>query len=187
MKVNGKRDLILVASFVSTLFYAATYPYIHKEVMTHISDNLIALSQIVNCGMIVIFGTLWNKYSDKLYRIFPLMCIMEIICITTTTVLMQLWCNFTAYYIADTLTIALITRNIMCGRTKMYSIRYIKENREKFDNTDNSVCAIATILGSIVAMILELDIISMLWIATIGNMSDNIIYIYVYLTTKKAK
>ena len=87
--------------------------------------------------------------------------------------------NIFAYYLVDTLIFAVITRNIICGGVKLKSIRYKTEkDREHFDNNSNSAHAIATIIGSIIAMVLDLDFVVMLWIATCGAMIDNIFYVY---------
>ena len=69
---------------------------------------------------------------------------------------------------------------------KLRAIRYnTKSDRERFDNNNNSVGAVATIAGSIIAMILKLDFIPMLWLATIGNTIDNVFYITIYKKTNK--
>ena len=44
-----KVDGMLLATLLTTLFYSATYPYIHKEVVSNVSDSIIALNQIINC------------------------------------------------------------------------------------------------------------------------------------------
>jgi hypothetical protein len=94
--------------------------------------------------------------------------------------------NILAYYIMDTLIFAIVTRNIICGGNKLRALRYNTETaREHFDNNNLSANATATIVGSIVAMILKLDFISMLWVATVGNAVDNIFYIYIYKNQMK--
>ena len=55
-----------------------------------------------------------------------------------------------------------------------------KKLREQFDNNNNSAYAIATIIGSIIAMILNLNFNIMIWLATIGGIIDNIFYIIIY-------
>lgn len=34
MKMRYKIDGMLIATFLTTIFYSSTYPYIHKELMT---------------------------------------------------------------------------------------------------------------------------------------------------------
>lgn len=93
-----------------------------------------------------------------------------------------------AYYIIDMLIFSIVTRNIFCGGVKLKAIRYnSEEDREHFDNNNNSASAIATILGSIIAMILNLDFSVMLWLATIGNTIDNIFYIFIFKSTQSKR
>lgn len=184
--MQKKLDIMLLATFLTTIFYSTTYPYIHKEIMESVSDNIVALSQIINCISVVILGGLWNKKSDKLFKCYPAFCVCE----TVLSVLSTIWAttthNIIAYYIMDTLIFAIVTRNICCGGVKLRAIRYNTEKeREHFDNNDNSVGAIATIIGSVLAMLLELDFTTMLWLATFGNAIDNIFYLFIYKSTQK--
>ena len=186
--MKRKIDGMLLATFLTTIFYSATYPYIHKEVMTNVSDSVIALSQIINCLSIVILGSLWNKKSDKLFKYYPAFCIVETLLSIGSTVWAITTHNILAYYIIDTLIFSIVTRNICCGGVKLRAIRYNTEtDREHFDNNNNSVSAVATIIGSIIAMIIELDFVTMLCLATVGNSIDNIFYIFVYKGTEKRK
>lgn len=186
--MKRKIDGMLLATFLTTIFYSATYPYIHKEVIANISDSIIALNQIINCLSIVILGSLWNKKSDKLFKYYPEFCIVETFLSIGSTIWAVTTHDILAYYIIDTLIFSIVTRNICCGGVKLRAIRYNTEtDREHFDNNNNSVSAVATIIGSIIAMILELDFVTMLWLATVGNSIDNIFYIFIYKDTEKRK
>ena len=179
-------DGMLIATFLTTIFYSATYPYIHKEIMANVSDSVISLSQIINCLSIVILGSLWNKKSDKLFKYYPIFCIGETILSMCSTIWAVSTHNIMAYYIIDTLIFSIVTRNICCGGVKLRAIRYNSETeREHFDNNNNSASAIATIIGSIIAIILDLNFSFMLWLATLGNAIDNIFYIFIYKNTQK--
>ena len=183
--MRKKLDYMLLATFLTTIFYSATYPFIHKIIMENVSDNIIALSQIINCSSIVILGSLWNKKSDKLFKHYPTFCVVETILSIFSTILATTTKNIIAYYLIDTLIFAIVTRNICCGGVKLRAIRYNSETeREHFDNNNNSASAIATILGSIIAMILDFDFSIMLWVATLGNIIDNIFYIFIYKKLK---
>ena len=153
-----KFDGMLIATFLTSLFYSATYPYIHKEIMQHITDNLIAVNQIINCLSVVVFGYMWNKYSDRLFKFYDIYCILETISTITITIFVICTKCIVAYYILDTIAFAVITRNICCGGIKLRALRYTTENeREHFDNNNNSMSAIATIIGSLIAMLLHLS------------------------------
>lgn len=186
MKKHINVDGMLLATFLTTIFYSATYPYIHKEVMMVATDNFIALNQIINCISIVVFGLLWNKKSEKLFDYYPAFCILETILGILTTTYAIFSHNIIAYYLLDTIVFAVVTRNICCGGVKLKAIRYkTEEEREHFDNNDNSSYSIATIIGSIIAMFLKLDFATMLCIATFGNAIDNIFYICIFFKTKQ--
>lgn len=186
--MKNKIDGMLIATFLTTIFYSSTYPYIHKEIMMVATDSLIALEQIINCISIIVFGFLWNKRSEKLFRFYPIYCIMETILGIMTTVFAIVTDNVIAYYLLDTLVFAIVTRNICCGGVKLRAIRYnSEEKREHFDNNNNSIASVATILGSIIAMVLELDFPIMLCLATFGNAIDNIFYIFIFWKTKERR
>lgn len=179
--MKRKPDGMLLATFITTLFYSASYPYIHKVIISNVSENVIALSQIINCVSIVFFGAVWNRYSQKLFKLYSTFCILETLLSISSTVIAVLTGNILAYYVTDTLIFAIVTRNICCGGVKLRALRYNTETaREHFDNSNNSASAVATIIGSAIAMILKLDFIPMLWIATVGNAVDNVFYIAIY-------
>jgi hypothetical protein len=179
-------DKMLIATFLTTIFYSATYPYIHKEIIANVSDSLIAITQIINCLSIVVFGGLWNRCSDKLFRHYPLFCVLESVLSILSTAFAILTKNIIAYYIVDTLIFAVVTRNICCGGVKLRAIRYdSEEKREHFDNNNNSASAVATIIGSLIAIVLDLDFSLMLILATIGNTIDNFFYLFIFKTTAK--
>lgn len=177
---HKKIDGMLAATFLTTIFYSATYPYIHKEIMSVANENLIAINQIINCISIVFFGYIWNKTS-KLFDYYHILCIAETLLGICSSLIATLTGNIIAYYIIDTLIFSIVTRNIICGGNKLRAMRYRSEaDREHFDNNNLSANATATIIGSVVAMVLKLDFIKMLWIATLGNAVDNIFYIAIY-------
>ena len=176
-----KIDRMLLATFITTLFYSATYPYIHKEIISVVSDSVIALNQIIDCVSIIVFSTLWNKKSNKLFCFYPVFCIIETVLGISSTILATITQNILVYYIIDTLIFAIVTRNICCGGVKLRAMRYKTESeREQYDNNDNSVYASATIIGSLIAIVLKLNFIPMLWLATIGSAVDNMFYIAIY-------
>lgn len=181
-------DGMLLATFLTTLFYSATYPFIHKMTMMFVSNTMVAANQIINCISVIFFGMLWNKKSEKLFKNYAVFCCIE----TVLTVLLTIWVtathNIVAYYFADNFIFALVTRNICCGGVKLRAIRYNTESeRERFDNNNNSASAAATIIGSLLAMVLNLDFSRMLWLATLGNTIDNVFYIRIFINTKKGR
>jgi hypothetical protein len=183
-----KIDGMILATFLTTLFYSATWPYINKYIISIIPESYIAIQQIVNCVSIIVFSAAWNRVGDKLFRFFPIICIVESLTTIIATSVILITDDVRAYYILDTLFFALITRNIICGYIKLKARRYTTEDsRNSFDNRDNSAAAAATIIGSLIAIYLSLDFHVMIVIATIGNMIDNTMYFFIYgKTVKKA-
>ncbi|KAI4445246.1 hypothetical protein C823_007753 [Eubacterium plexicaudatum ASF492] len=177
-----------MATFLTTIFHSSTYPYIHKEVIMVASDSLIALNQIINCISIIVYGWIWNNKSEKLFNFYPVYCVLETVFGILTTIYAITTRNIVAYYLLDTIVFAVITRNICCGGVKLRAIRYnSEEKREHFDNNNNSVSSLATILGSVIAMFLNLNFEIMLCVATFGNMIDNLFYIFIFYHTKECR
>lgn len=180
-----KFDGMILATLICTTFYSTSYPFIHKQIMYYASDNLIALNQIINCVSIVLFGFIWNK-TKRLFNFYPALCIIEGMLSIGSTIFAITTHNIVAYYIIDTLIFSIVTRNICCGGIKLRAMRYnTEEQRERYDNNNNSANAIGTIVGSCLAMILDLNFEVMLIIATIGNTVDNIFYICIYYNERK--
>ena len=180
-----KFDGMILATLICTTFYSTSYPFIHKQIMYYASDNLIALNQIINCVSIVLFGFVWNK-TKRLFNFYPALCIIEGMLSIGSTIFAITTHNIVAYYIIDTLIFSIVTRNICCGGIKLRAMRYnSEEQRERYDNNNNSANAIGTIAGSCLAMILDLNFELMLIIATIGNTVDNIFYICIYYSERK--
>ena len=182
-----KLDIMLVATFVTTLFYSSTYPYIYVEIMKSISNKYVAITQIICCVSVIIFSAIWNKHSEKLFKFYPLFCVLEaILSLLLLIYILGFSLNLGFYYIANTVIFAIITRNICCGGIKLRAKRYPNEEmREKFDNKNNSVSAIATLVGSGISIVLKLPIDVMIILAFIGGILDNIIYIVIFYQEMK--
>ena len=181
-----KFDGMLLGALFATIFYSASYPCIHKVIMENISDKLIALSQITNCLSIVFFGFIWNR-QKILFRYFPIFCFCEIILTFSLTIYVITTNYIRAYYIADTLIFAIVSRNIICGGNKLKTLMYSDDERAKYDNNESSCYAIATIIGSLISMITNSGFVFMLWVATIGNAIDNMFYLYTYNKIRKGE
>lgn len=180
-----KIDGMLVATFLTTMFYSATYPYIHKEIMANVTDTLIAVNQIINCVSIILWGWVWNRYK-KLFSVYAKICILETALSISSMILVITTHNIVNYYIIDTLIFSIVTRNIVCGGIRLKCMRYqTEEERERFDNNNNSMSAVATILGSLLAIIIDLSFPVMIILATIGNAIDNVFYIFIYRNSVK--
>lgn len=180
MKIK-KLDMAIVCTFITMMLNSATYPAIHREMMAVVSDNLIAVSQIADCVSVIIFGWVWNRWGAKLYKFYPTFCILEAFTTVVTTTYVVTTHHIVSYYIIDMVFFSFISRQTICGDIKLKAIRYpTEETRTAFENNNNSIYAVAVIVGSTVAMKLELDFNIMIIIATIGNIVGDMIYIYIY-------
>lgn len=180
-----KLDGLIVGTFLTTLFYSATFPYIYKEIMGLISNRTLSVINILSCLAVAICGTLWNKYSDKLFKSFTLLCKLEMVGFIILGIFVTMNNNMVYFYYGDSILYFLFTRNIACGYIKLKCLRYEGESREKFDNSRNTAEAIAKIIGLSVAIFITIPIKVMLWIGIFGAVIDNIIYMSVYNRTVK--
>lgn len=71
--------MMLLANFISGLFYATSYPYIYAETIKVVPRQFLGLEQILCCVSTIIFCRLWNKYSDRFFNHYHLILWAEII------------------------------------------------------------------------------------------------------------
>lgn len=182
-----KPDAMLLATFFADCFYSATYPYIYKQILAGISSDAVAAQQIVNCISVILFSALWNRFSEKLFPFYAGLCVLECLAGLCTSLYVTFHPeNILMYYVLDTILFCLITRNIICGGVKLRAMCYpTEQQREHFDNSNNAVSAAATIIGSLIAIKLNLNFVHMIWLATFGNMIDNFFYINIFLKSRK--
>ena len=174
-------NLMLTANFFSTLFYAVSYPYIYAEMMKVVPKLFISIEQILACAGTIVFCSLWNKFSDRLFRHYRLILWLEVIAdiILFADVIIRQDLSF--YFLLNIIIYCIITRNLACGGTKMRAIvNPTEKDRERYDNNANVVCSVATLLGSGTAMIIDVPLVMLFILAFIGNTIDNFFYLYIY-------
>lgn len=182
-KLSG---LMLLANFLCTLFYSLSYPYVYAETVKAVSRSYISFENIVSCVGIALFGTIWNKYGDKLFKHYRKLVILEIIADFYLFAHVILTGNLKAYFIENILIFAFITKNMACGGTKMRAIvNPTPELREKYDNNANTIYAIATLIGATVSILYGFNLNTLFVFAFIGNIIDNFFYLYVYNKIKE--
>lgn len=187
-KFKRLSDSMLIANFISTLFYSLSYPYIYAETVKLVPKYYISLEQILACLGTIIFCWLWNKYSDRLFKYYREILYAEIIADTFLFVDVIIRGNLNFYFLLNVIIYSIITRNLSCGGTKMRAIvNPTERSREKFDNNSNVVSSTATLLGSGTAIILSLDIKLLFVMAFIGNIIDNIFYLFIYHKIKSER
>lgn len=141
----------------------------------------MALNSIILCITGIIFPLIWNKYSDKMYNKYGYFLTLECILYTLIAVLVIMGTvTPKVYYILDTLLFALITKNIVCGNNKLLAFIYKGKDREKFDNNSNIASNLSSLLGFTLSFILTIPTNVAFILITIGVISDNIFYYWVY-------
>lgn len=181
-------NLMLLANFISGLFYSTSYPYIYAETIKAVPRYYIGLEQIIACVATIIFCKLWNQYSDKLFNHYKLILWAEIFadCFLFGHVILT-W-NLSFYFLLNVIIYSLITRNLVCGGTKMRAkVNPTEKTREHYDNNNQIVSATSTLLGAGFAIICPIGLKWLFIFALIGNTVDNFFYLYIYNQLKKGE
>lgn len=181
-------NMMLLASFLSGLFYATSYPYIYAELIKVVPKLYISLEQIIACLGTMIFCGLWNKYSDKLFQYYHLMLFAEIFADVALFADVLIRKDLKFYFLLNIIIFAVVTKNVICGGTKMRAKVHPKENlREQYDNNLAIVDSIATLGGAGMAMIFTFDLKILFILALTGNIIDNFFYLYIYFKVRNLK
>lgn len=178
-------NLMLLSNLLCTLFYATSYPYIYAEAVKIIPHLYISVEQILICLGTIIFCRLWNKYSDELFKHYRLFLLLEIVAdlILFADVLVRQ--NLRFYFLLNLIIASTITKNLSCGGVKMRAmVNPSEKEREQFDNNSNIVNAAATLIGAGLAIIFNIDLQWLFIFAFIGNIIDNIFYLYIYFEVR---
>lgn len=179
-------NLMLGTNFVATLFYASSYPYIYAEMMKVVTQGYISAEQIISCLGVVVFGLLWNRKGDYLYKNYLKIVVLEVIADSFLFAHVLLTQNLKFYFILNVLIYAVITRNMANGGIRLRAkVHPDEKSRERYDNNCNIISSVATLLGAGLAIVLPLPLSALFVLALIGNVFDNFCYIYIYQQVNK--
>ena len=174
-------DLMLVGYFLSMLFYSCSYVFIYQVIVQAVPRSFLGIEQIVGCVSTIIFCKVWNKYSDRLFRYYRLILWLEIIFDAALFADVIIRGDLKFYFMLNILIMAIITRNLICGRTKMKAkVNPTEKLREKFDNNSQIADSAATIIGATTAIIIPFSLNTLFVLALIGNCIDNVFFLYIY-------
>lgn len=179
-------NLMLLGNFLSTLFYSVSYPYIYAETIKVVPHSYIGIEQILACLGTIIFCRLWNKHSDRLFEHYRMFLCAEIIAdiILFTYVLIRNDLSF--YFLLNIIIFSVITKNLCCGGTKMRAkVNPTEKEREQYDNNSSIVNSIATLIGAGTAIVFDFDLRLLFVLAFVGNIIDNVFYLYIYKKIKE--
>lgn len=177
---------MLAANLISTLFYSLSYPYIYAESLKIVPRGFIGMEQIVSCVGTILFCRVWVKYSDKLFKHYASILYAELFmdCLLFGVALATH--NMDFYFVLNVLIYAIITRNVICGGTKMRAkINPTETARERYDNNVQIVDAVATLCGAGLAIAFPVGLNWLFIFALIGNVVDNMFYLYIYNKLKE--
>ena len=178
---NIFKDKLLLANFISNLFYSTAYPTVHFVLIKNIDERIISLNSIIVCIAGIITPMIWNKKSDEMYSKYGYLLTMEGISYILLTLAFILGAvDSKLYYLIDTILFSIITKNIICGGNKLRAIRYNGEEREKFDNDCNILSNASSLIGFTVSLLLPLPKYIAFIMLGLGIISDNIFYYRAY-------
>lgn len=181
-------DLMLVGYFLSMLFYSCSYVFIYQVIVQAVPRSFLGIEQIVGCVSTIIFCKVWNKYSDRLFRYYRLILWLEIIFDVALFADVIIRGDLKFYFMFNIMIMAIITRNLICGRTKMKAkVNPTEKLREKFDNNSQIADSAATIIGATTAIIIPFSLNTLFVLALIGNCIDNVFFLYIYHKLKRSE
>lgn len=178
-------DLMLLANLISTIFYSMSCPYVYAETIKVVSKGYLSFEQIFSCLGIVVFGTIWNKYGDTLFKYYSKFVLLETIADTFLFVDVMVRHDLKFYFLLNVIIYSVITKNMCCGGIKMRAkVNSTEEARERYDNNSDSIYAVSTIIGTSLAIAIPTSINTLFVFALIGNVVDNFFYLYIYKKIK---
>lgn len=185
---DGKFDMMLFASLFVTLIYYTTTPAMWVRIYQVLTPNMVSIQHIALEASSIIFGLLWAKFSDKLYKQYGKILFVEAFFAAVLLVITWTSLNLVHYYIMDSACIALSTNNVVSGNRKLKAKRYQNEEaRNKFDQM-NSVCgSIGAIGGSMIGIFIQ-QYVPLEWMITIylvASLTDNLCYYCIYRKMQK--
>lgn len=174
-------DELLIAGATSNLFYSVAYPIVHTITVQNINSNTMSFASLLNCILAAIVAKIWLDNSTKLYKSFGFMLKAEVIAYGILTILFLMdIVNPAMYFLSDAIMSAIITRNIICGGTRLKALRYEGETRETFDNKTVYYCNITSVIGYAFSWLVTLPTSIGFIFMFIGIAVDNIFYLRVY-------
>lgn len=174
-------NIMLLSNLICTLFYSMSYPYIYAETIKAVPQFYIGLEQILACLGTIFICKIWNMLSDRLFQYYKIFLWLEIIGDAILFIDVIIRQDLSFYFLLNIIIYSIITRNISCATTKMKAIVNPSEHeRERYDNNANIINALATLIGTSVALLLHFDIQTLFILAFWGNIIDNIFYFYIY-------
>ena len=185
---DGRIDMILVTTIFVTGIYYVTTPALWIHIYQVRTPDMVSIKNIGMEILSIVFGIIWVKYGDKLYRHYGKILFLE--CGFAVALLVVTWTSLDlqTYYIIDSACIAISTQNVIAGGRKLKARRYPSgEARHRFDQM-NSVCAsFGVITGSMLGLYVQphVGIRGLITVYLTASLADNICYYCIYKKMQK--
>ena len=176
---------LILATFLSTTMFMIGNPTINVRVMQGLDTNTVALGTIIICVGGSLAGAAWNRWGKALYPYWGLLSTLEALMFGVINTYYYVSNDAISYYIVAALVNGFIVRNLVCGGNRLRSLLFEGELREKYDNTNMMAMSVATVVGSVINIVLEPTLQYALIIEFIGDVIDNILYYSAWKSTLK--
>lgn len=148
------KDWLIRGAFLEVLFLSISSPTMKILVTSAITPQLIASRFMVGNISVILFTVLYDKYSDNIYKWYPIMSGMRIIVYTVAvSLILSNKLTIPAYYIIDIIISTMVSKSIHCCYARMKRLAYNGEDRERFDNYKPIAAATAGLIGNTFAFI----------------------------------
>ena len=180
------RDIFMHAYFWSSLFYAASYPTMHKTIIGAIDARLLAIQGTALYAGVIFVNLLYTKYAEDIFRWFPFYATLEALVETIGVALvLTRVIDYTTFFIIGSLNTMFLSKNLTCSLSRLKRLRYKDEKRELLDNTTPIAIASASILGGGINIILPLTIPTAFCCACLGGITFSVFNIIAYRQTTR--
>lgn len=148
------KDWLIRGAFLEVLFLSVSSPTMKILIMRAITPQLIATRFMIGNISVILFTVLYDKFSEKIYRLYPIMSMLRIIVYTTAvTLILMDKLTIPAYYVIDIIIATMVSKSIHCCYARMKRLAYAGEDRERFDNYKPIATAVAGMIGNTFAFI----------------------------------
>lgn len=191
MDLNKRKklsNLWVISGLIVNLVSSFVYPFVYYRALQAIPSSLLSFEQIISCLGVAFFGFLWNRIGDKLFRHFTSAIVANIIGTIIIIIVTLLTKNLSAYYLINVVVAATVSTNMTCGYIKMKTlINPTGEEREHFDNRNNTAYSIGTLCGATLALLSSIDFTTAFVASNIVYIIDDIVSIYIYKQIKSSE
>lgn len=179
---NIFKDKVLVGNFLFTILFTISNPLYQSTLFKEMGYKFLPYTTIVNQIFGILYSKLALKYEEKMFKLYKKISMIEVFTfsIITCTTLFDLiplkW-----FYVLDTILYSLVTILLATVGNIVKSRLYpTPEERSKFDNTRSIVYNVASLIGSILVILVPMSVKTCLIITCIALIIDDFFYCNAY-------